>query len=75
MAEKKMDLPTEILVATLNYNSKISILAAAWAGNYDKQRNGKRFDQQLKAAWDDHTKTIDKILQRHGEQTLSEAKK
>lgn len=73
MNNQPVDLPTELLIATLNANSGISILASTYAGNYDSHRNGKRFKRELDKILDNQRSTIDEILKRHDHTLIVES--
>ena len=60
-----VDMPTELLINTLNANSELSILAAAWAGNYDSRKNGKRFSAEIKKITDRQRNNAEDILKCH----------
>lgn len=65
-----VDLPTELLISTLNANSGISILAATYAGNYDSRKNGKRFKAELDRILNNQRKTNDEIIKRHSPELI-----
>lgn len=67
-----VDMPTELLITTLNANSELAILAAAWAGNYDSRKNGKRFKGEVDKITDRQRAAANDIIKRHAPELLSQ---
>ena len=65
MNDQPVDLATELLINTLNTNSELSLLASAWAGNYDSRKNGKRFSSEIKKITDRNRRNFEDIMKRH----------
>ena len=65
MNNQPVDLATELLINTLNTNSELSLLASAWAGNYDSRKNGKRFSSEIKKITDRNLRNLEDIMKRH----------
>lgn len=65
MDDQQVDLGTELLINTLNANSELSLLASAWAGNYDSRKNGKRFSAEIKKITDRQRSNVENIMKRH----------
>lgn len=74
-ANNKLDLPTELLLATLHYNSQVCITASAWAGNYRGKKDKARFIADFKRDWTVYSKNFDEILARYGMESLLEGKR
>jgi hypothetical protein len=68
--KQPLDLPTELLITTLNFNSEVAILASAWAGNYDSRKNGKRFKAELDKITQRQQAATKDILKRYAPELL-----
>ena len=68
--KQPVDMPTELLISTLNANSSISILASTYAGNYDSRKNGKRFKAELDRIVKAQQSRNDEIIKRHSPELM-----
>ena len=69
--KQPVDMPTELLITTLNANSELALLAAAWAGNYDSRKNGKRFKAEIDKITKRQQDVVNDILKRHAPELLN----
>lgn len=70
MKSDKLDIATELLIATLSHNSDIAATSALWAGNCTEKKQQQAFARELKNKWKDHFKNLNRILVAHGEQEM-----
>ena len=68
--KQPVDMPTELLISTLNANSELSLLAASYAGNFDSRKNGKRFKAEIDRIVKRQRETNEDIIRRHAPELL-----